>query len=84
MDIRCLPAGANGQAGAGTGTGAPAEADTVPFRLVFATTLTLAVDTPVQLDIDAEERTEPVEEGLHELSRIAGGTWRGGSGHASS
>ena len=59
-EVSGLPAGANGQAGAGTGTGAPAEADTVPFRLVFATTSTLAVDTPVQLDIDAEERTDTV------------------------
>jgi RND family efflux transporter MFP subunit len=59
-DVSGLPAGANGRAGAGTGTGAPAEADTVPFRLVFATTSTLAVDTPVQLDIDAEERTDTV------------------------
>ena len=34
--------------------------ETVPFRLVFAAPTTLAVDTPVQLDIDAEERTDTV------------------------
>jgi membrane fusion protein (multidrug efflux system) len=32
----------------------------VPFRLVFAAPPPLAVDTPVQLDIDAEERTDTV------------------------
>ena len=32
----------------------------VPFRLVFAGPTTLAVDTPVQLDIDAEERADTV------------------------
>ncbi len=32
----------------------------VPFRLVFAATSDLAVDTPVQIDIDAEERTDTV------------------------
>ena len=32
----------------------------VPFRLVFAAPSPLAVDTPVQLDIDAEERADTV------------------------
>jgi RND family efflux transporter MFP subunit len=39
---------------------AKAEEDTVTFRLVFAEPSTLAVDTPVQLDIDAEARTDTV------------------------
>jgi membrane fusion protein (multidrug efflux system) len=34
--------------------------DSVAFRLVFAEPSTLAVDSPVQLDIDAEERTDTV------------------------
>jgi RND family efflux transporter MFP subunit len=34
--------------------------DAVPFRLVFADASRLAVDMPVQLDIDAEERTDTV------------------------
>jgi RND family efflux transporter MFP subunit len=34
--------------------------DAVPFRLVFAEPTKLAVDTAVQLDIDAEERTDTV------------------------
>ena len=34
--------------------------DAVPFRLVFAEPPQLAVDAPVQLDIDAEERTDTV------------------------
>ena len=54
-----LPAGANAQAGAGARAGAT-EADAVAFRLVFAEPSTLAVDMPVQLDIDAEERTDTV------------------------
>jgi cobalt-zinc-cadmium efflux system membrane fusion protein len=37
-----------------------ANADAVAFRLVFAEPSTLAVDMPVQLDIDAEERTDTV------------------------
>lgn len=37
-----------------------AKADAVAFRLVFAEPSTLAVDMPVQLDIDAEERTDTV------------------------
>jgi RND family efflux transporter MFP subunit len=36
------------------------EEDTVPFRLVFAEPTSLAVDTPLQLDIDAEEHTDTV------------------------
>ena len=47
-------------AAAGANTPAPAEADAVAFRLVFAEPSTLAVDMPVQLDIDAEERTDTV------------------------
>jgi membrane fusion protein (multidrug efflux system) len=35
-------------------------ADSIAFRLVFAEPSTLAVDTSVQLDIDAEERTDTV------------------------
>jgi cobalt-zinc-cadmium efflux system membrane fusion protein len=34
--------------------------DSVPFRLVFAAPTTIAVDSPVQLDIDAEERSDTV------------------------
>jgi RND family efflux transporter MFP subunit len=34
--------------------------EAVPFRLVFTEPSTLAVDMPVQLDIDAEERTDTV------------------------
>jgi RND family efflux transporter MFP subunit len=34
--------------------------ESVPFRLVFAEATTLAVDTSVQLDIDAEARTDAV------------------------
>lgn len=34
--------------------------DIVPFRLVFERSGAVAVDTPVQLDIDAEERTDAV------------------------
>lgn len=50
-----LPAVTNAQAGA------PAKAEeSVPFRLVFIEPSTLAVDMPVQLDIDAEERTDAV------------------------
>jgi multidrug efflux pump subunit AcrA (membrane-fusion protein) len=35
-------------------------ADSVAFRLVFADPHKLAVDMPLQLDIDAEERTDTV------------------------
>ena len=44
---------------AGRATNQVAE-DSVAFRLVFADPHTLAVDMPVQLDIDAEERTDTV------------------------
>ena len=40
--------------------GALAKADAVAFRLIFAEPSKLAVDMPVQLDIDAEERTDTV------------------------
>ncbi len=64
-----LPAGALAKADLSTGlpAGATAKAgglakadDSVAFRLVFVEPSTLAVDTPVQLDIDAEERTDTV------------------------
>jgi hypothetical protein len=56
-----LPTGANAPAGArGPADASAANADTVAFRLVFAEPSTLAVDMPVQLDIDAEERTDTV------------------------
>ena len=45
---------------AGAKTAPPAEADAVAFRLIFAQPSKLAVDMPVQLDIDAEERTDTV------------------------
>jgi RND family efflux transporter MFP subunit len=45
---------------AGAKTAPPAEADAVAFRLIFAEPSKLAVDMPVQLDIDAEERTDTV------------------------
>jgi multidrug efflux pump subunit AcrA (membrane-fusion protein) len=38
----------------------PKAEETVPFRLVFAGPTPFAVDTPLQLDIDAEERTDTV------------------------
>lgn len=50
-----LSAVARGQAEASA-----AKEDAVAFRLVFAEPSTLAVDMPVQLDIDAEERTDTV------------------------
>ena len=56
----------NGTVGApvtasGPGGIAPdASADLVPFRLVFADPHKLAVDMPLQIDIDAEERTDTV------------------------
>ena len=59
-----LPAGASAQPGASAAAGALAKAerevpeDAVFLRLVFAEPTTLAVDTPVQLDIDAEARTD--------------------------
>ena len=40
--------------------GTPTANELVPFRLVVAELSPLAVDTPVQLDIDAEERTDTV------------------------
>ena len=60
-----LPAGANAQAGATANSQASSatadpNADSVAFRLVFAEPTKLAVDMPVQLDIDAEERTDTV------------------------
>ena len=45
---------------AGRSTDRASTEETVPFRLVFAAPTTLAVDTPVQLDIDAEARTDTV------------------------
>ena len=45
---------------AGRATGRDSTEEAVPFRLVFAEPTTIAVDTPVQLDIDAEERTDAV------------------------
>ena len=45
---------------AGRSTDRASTDEAVPFRLVFAAPTTLAVDTPVQLDIDAEERTDTV------------------------
>lgn len=42
------------------GRAANVSADAVPFRLVFAGPHMLAVDMTVQLDIDAEERTDTV------------------------
>jgi len=54
------PAGASAQAGALTKAGLEMPADSVAFRLVFADPHKLAVDMPLQLDIDAEERTDTV------------------------
>ena len=54
-----LPTGASAKAGA-LAAEHPAPEDSVAFRLVFAGPSSLAVDTPVQLDIDAEERTDTV------------------------
>jgi membrane fusion protein (multidrug efflux system) len=53
---------AKGDSSTGLRAGASAEAgaDSIAFRLVFAEPSTLAVDTSVQLDIDAEERTDTV------------------------
>jgi cobalt-zinc-cadmium efflux system membrane fusion protein len=45
---------------AGPATNRESPDDAVPFRLVFAAPSPLAVDTPVQLDIDAEARTDTV------------------------
>jgi RND family efflux transporter MFP subunit len=59
-------AGASAQAGTSAQAGALAKAaldmpaDSVAFRLVFADPHKLAVDMPLQLDIDAEERTDTV------------------------
>jgi len=55
-----LPAGALAQAGALAKAGLEMPADSVAFRLVFADPHKLAVDMPLQLDIDAEERTDTV------------------------
>ena len=60
-----LPAGANATAGATANSQASAATpdsttDAVAFRLVFAEPSKLAVDMPVQLDIDAEERSDTV------------------------
>ena len=49
-------------------------ADTVPFRLVFASPINLPVDTPVQLDIDAEERADTVLVPAEAVLREGGGT----------
>jgi RND family efflux transporter MFP subunit len=54
-DLRA--AAPNGDLSAGA---VPKAEEMVPFRLVFAAPPPLAVDTPVQLDIDAEERTDTV------------------------
>lgn len=55
-----LSAGASAQAGALAKAGLEMPADSVAFRLVFADPHKLAVDMPLQLDIDAEERTDTV------------------------
>jgi membrane fusion protein (multidrug efflux system) len=60
-----LPAGALAEGGALAKADVAARGlakadDSVAFRLVFVEPSTLAVDTPVQLDIDAEERTDTV------------------------
>ena len=55
-----LPAGASAKAGAFPNAAGEMPADSVAFRLVFADPHKLAVDMPLQLDIDAEERTDTV------------------------
>jgi RND family efflux transporter MFP subunit len=55
-----LPAGASAKAGAFPNAAGEVPADSVAFRLVFADPHKLAVDMPLQLDIDAEERTDTV------------------------
>jgi RND family efflux transporter MFP subunit len=55
-----LPAGALAQAEALAKAGLEMPADSVAFRLVFADPHKLAVDMLLQLDIDAEERTDTV------------------------
>jgi RND family efflux transporter MFP subunit len=61
-----VAAGANATVGAIANSQASAAStadsttDAVAFRLVFADPSKLAVDTPLQLDIDAEERTDTV------------------------
>lgn len=57
---------------AGRATKQTAE-DSVAFRLVFADAHTLAVDMPVQLDIDAEERTDTVLVPAEAIVRENGG-----------
>jgi multidrug efflux pump subunit AcrA (membrane-fusion protein) len=55
-----LSAGALPKAGAFPNAGRELPADSVAFRLVFVDPHKLAVDMPLQLDIDAEERTDTV------------------------
>lgn len=57
-----LPAGASAQAGASAPVGISPDAptDMVAFRLIFAEPHKLTVDMPLQIDIDAEERTDTV------------------------
>jgi len=57
-----LPAGALARAGASAQVGLSPDAptDMVAFRLIFADPHKLAVDMPLQIDIDAEERTDTV------------------------
>ena len=55
-----LPAGASAKAGASATADREMPEDSVPFRLLFADPHKLAVDMPLQLDIDAEERTDTV------------------------
>ena len=50
------------------------QGDDVPFRLVFAEPSKLPVDAPVQLDIDAEERTDTVLVPAEALIRDGGET----------
>jgi RND family efflux transporter MFP subunit len=69
--ITDVPAGAT-NADPSAGSLAKAE-DMVPFRLVFAEPPPLTVDTPVQLDIDAEERTDTVLIPASALIREGGG-----------
>ena len=53
-------------------TTAASSDDSVAFRLVFAGPHTLAVDMPVQLDIDAEERTDTVLVPAEAVVRVGG------------
>ena len=45
---------------AGRSTDRESTEESIPFRLVFAGPAAIAVDSTVQLDIDAEERTDTV------------------------